>query len=156
MAEPVKEIYEEKEINDEEEANKKAEEEEAARKKAEEEEEARKKAEEEEAAKKKAEEEEAARKKAEEEEAARKKAEEELKPSSTPLTVPPEQIEDVLQKDNEPPIEKNPVSNEDIVEEINPDANIEQVNKQRETNTKESEDQNPKNRSGVCAGCYIF
>ena len=48
------------------------------------------------------------------------------------------------------------IPNEDIVEEKNLDANIEQINKQRETNKKESEVQNPKNRSGVCSGCFIF
>ena len=39
---------------------------------------------------------------------------------------------------------------------INPQEINEQVNKQRETNEKEIEDQNPKNRSGICTGCFIF
>ena len=47
-------------------------------------------------------------------------------------------------------------TNDEVREEINPDENIEQVNKQRETNKNESEEQNPKNRSAVCGGCFIF
>ena len=47
-------------------------------------------------------------------------------------------------------------TNEDCVEEINPDVIIEQINKQREINTKESEAQIPENRSAVCGGCFIF
>ena len=47
-------------------------------------------------------------------------------------------------------------TNEDCVEEINPDVNIEQINKQIEINEKESEAQIPENRSAVCGGCFIF
>ena len=51
-------------------------------------------------------------------------------------------------------IESN--NNDDIVDEINPDVNNENLDKTREKHTKESEEQNQRNRGGVCAGCLIF
>jgi hypothetical protein len=75
------------------------------------------------------------------------------------LEIPP--INEIQQKENEPPLGKNPDHNlggndMNLTDEINTENITENVKTQQETNAKESNDQNPKTRGSVCSGCEIF
>ena len=77
-----------------------------------------------------------------------------------PLEHPPEP-KDISQKENEPPLGKNPEHNiggneMNITDEINTENISENVKNQQETNAKESNDQKNPKREGVCAGCETF